>query len=311
MIPKLLDQKYSRFEVILVDDRSQDETYDYGIKWQQEHAIFKLVRIDTTPDHIHNKKYAITLGIKAAQYDHILLTDADCVPHSDQWISEMSGGFQQDSKVFAIGYSPYLVTKGFLNLFIRYETLHTALHYVGLGLLGRPYMAVGRNIAYKKSFFLENNGFGKFQHVVGGDDDLLVNQLATRKNTSFILSPESAVYSKPKTSWKEFVRQKTRHMSVGKHYKFTDKVLLGLLSLSKIGVWVGCIAVILSGFQLYFALGAFILVMVSLLSCLLLLKKKTGDKTSIWMLPFLDFAFLFYYISTGLKVLLTKKVRWK
>jgi len=311
LIPKLLDQEYNSYEIILIDDRSTDDTYEFAIDLDHKEEKFKLVRIDSTPDHINNKKYAITLGIRAAKFDHILLTDADCIPMSKEWISEMSRGFSSNKKKFVVGYSQYLNAEGPLNNFIKFETLLTAINYIGIGLLGRPYMAVGRNIAYRKSFFLENNGFGKFQSVVGGDDDLLINQYAKRKNTSFILSPESTIYSNPKTKLSDFILQKTRHLSVGKLYRKTDKLLLGLLSLSKIVFWISFIAAIMSVFQTYFVLGGFLLVMVSLLTVLLVLKKKTGDKSSIWMFPFLDFIFIFYYISTGLKVLFTKKVRWK
>lgn len=311
LIPLLLNQQFSAFEIILVDDRSTDDTYDFGIELDQKEERFKLVRIDNTPDHINNKKYALILGIRAAKYDHILLTDADCLPETQYWIKEMSQGFNSDNKKFVLGYSQYLKAKGILNYFITYETMLTAIHYIGIGLLGNPYMGVGRNIAYRKPFFLENNGFGKYQGVVGGDDDLLINQYGTRKNTSIILSPESTVYSDPKTKLSEFVLQKTRHLSVGKHYRGTDKLLLGLLSMSKIIFWLSFIAAIMSGFQTYFVGVGFFTVMVSLLTSILILKKKTGDKSSILMLPFLDFIFIFYYISTGLKVLFTKRIRWK
>lgn len=311
LIPLLLKQQFKSYEIILADDKSSDETYDFVIKLDQTEANFKLVRIDSTPDHMNNKKYALTIGIRAAKYDHILLTDADCFPESEFWLEEMSKGFSTDKKKFVIGYSQYYKEKGLLNYFIKYETLLTAIQYIGIGLLGNPYMGVGRNMGYRKSFFLENNGFGKFREVVGGDDDLLVNQYAKRKNASFVLSPESTMYSNPKTKLGEFILQKTRHLSVGKHYRLTDKLLLGLLLISKIIFWSSFITAIMSVFQIYFVLGGFSLAMVSLLTALLVLKKKTGDKSSIWMLPILDLTFLFYYFSTGLKVLFTKKVRWK
>ncbi len=311
LIPLLLKQQFETFEIILVDDRSSDETYDFGLELDHNESKFKLVRIDSTPDHINNKKFAITMGIRTATYDHVLLTDADCFPQNDNWVEEMSQGFCTDDKKFVIGYSQYYLAKGFLNQFIRFETLYTAMKYFGIGLLGNPYMGVGRNIAYRKSFFLENNGFGKHQSVVGGDDDLLVNRHAKRKNTSFMVTPGSVMLSNPKTSWKEFWLQKTRHLSVGKHYKKSDKMLLGLVSLSKIIFWFSFFAVIMAGFQTYFALGGFLLVMVSLLTSLVVLKKKTGDDSSISFLPIVDFIYTFYFILTGLKVLFTKKVKWK
>lgn len=311
LIPLLLNQQFQSFELIIVDDKSTDESYDYLIELEQKEDSVKLVRIDSTPDHINNKKYALTLGIRAANHDHILLTDADCFPESDLWINEMISGFNTDKKIFVIGYSQYYKTSGLLNTFITYETMLTAVQYIGIGLLGNPYMSVGRNMAYRKSFFLEKNGFGKHQKIVGGDDDLFVNQHANRKNASFILSPESTSYSNPKTKLSEFILQKTRHMSVGKYYRIADKLVLGLLSMSKIVFWFSFFAAILSVYQTYFVLGSFLLVMVSLLSALLSLKKITGDKSKIWLLPILDFLYIFYYISTGLKVFFTKKVRWK
>jgi sensor histidine kinase YesM len=125
------------------------------------------------------------------------------------------------------------------------------------------------------------------------------------------MSPESTVYSKPKLEWRDFVMQKTRHLSVGKHYRSTDKLILGALMLSKILFWLGVIAAIMSAFKTYLVLGVFFLVLVSLLTAYSLLGRNTGDKSSLWLVPFLDFIYIFYYISTGLKVLLTKKVRWK
>lgn len=311
LIPSLLSQNYPQFEVILVDDKSTDDTYEYAIELEQTEKQFKLKRIDATPDHIHNKKYALTIGVKAARYDHILLTDADCLPNSEHWIEEMAAGFNTDAIQIVLGFSQYFRTPGFLNGFIRYETLFTALQYIGIGLLGNPYMGVGRNMAYRKSFFLGKNGFGKFQGVVGGDDDLFVNQHANRKNTRFVLSPEAMVNSVPKRSLSEFINQKTRHLSVGRHYRFTDKLLLTFLTGAKIIFWLSLFAAILAGYQTILIAGGFFLVMVSLLTSFLALKKKTGDNTRVWIVPFLDIIYLFYYLSTGLKVLFTKKVKWK
>ncbi len=310
LIPQLINQKYSKFEVILVDDKSSDDTYEFGIHLEKEEDKFKYVRIDSRPDHINNKKYAITLGIKAAQYEYILLTDADCMPASDRWIELMSNGFESDKKQFVLGFSQYEKAPGFLNYFIKYETVLTAINYLGIGLLGNPYMGVGRNMAYKKSTFLTNNGFGKYQSVLGGDDDLFINHHAKRKNTSIILDHDATVYSIPKTGYREFFRQKTRHLSVGKYYRGTDRLLLGLLMISKITFWVSFFAAIMSVNQTILISGCFLLVMVSLLTVLLTFKKKTGDKSVIWMFPLLDIIYIFYYISTSLKVLFTKKVKW-
>ena len=310
LIPRLLEQQFHDFEVILVDDKSTDGTYEWAKELELREEKLQLVRIDETPDHINNKKYAITLGIKAAGHDRVLLTDADCLPAGNRWIEKMTAGFNKPQKVFVLGYSQYMKKRGFLNLFIRFETMHTALQYFGIGLLGRPYMGVGRNLAYRKSFFLDNNGFGPYSSVVGGDDDLLVNKYARRKNTSFVLSKDATVYSVPKSTWKDFMLQKKRHLSVGKHYRRTDKMLLSILFLSKIIFWICFLVAIMAAFQTIYVISGFLLVMVSLLSAYRVLKVRAGDASAIWLWPVLDFIYLFYYISTGLKVLFTKKVKW-
>lgn len=310
LIPMLLKQEYHEFEIILVDDKSTDATYDFGIALMQEEKRFRLIRIDNTPDHIHNKKYAITLGIKAARYDHILLTDADCFPAGNYWIQELSNGFSADDKIFVLGFSQYLKEPGFLNRFIRFETLMTAYSYFGLGLLGRPYMGVGRNLAYRKSFFLSKNGFGKHQKIIGGDDDLFVNSHANRKNTSFVISPKSVMSSYPKKTWGDYLRQKARHLSTGKHYLFFDKLLLGIIALARVVFWFSLFCAVFAWSKIIFVAIAFFLTIASLILSFTRLTKKTGDTTSVWSLVYLDFAYIFYYISTGLKVLFTKKIKW-
>ncbi len=310
LIPVLLGQDYPTFEIILVDDKSSDQTYEFGIELMQVEKRFKFIRIDNTPDHIHNKKYAITLGIKAAKFDHILLTDADCLPSGNSWIREMSNGFSDDYKIFVLGFSQYLKEPGFLNRFIRFETFLTAHSYFGLGLLGKPYMGIGRNLAYRKTFFLEKNGFGKHQKVIGGDDDLFVNRHATRQNTSFVISPESVITSYPKKSWGEFMRQKTRHLSTGKYYKFSDRMILGFISISRVLFWISFFCAIFAFDKLLFVGIGFILTIVCLMFSFQELKKKTGDVASMWSIPYLDFTYTFYYLSISLKVLFTKKIKW-
>jgi len=310
LIPTLLKQVYPHFEIILVDDNSDDLTYEYAIGLMQDEKRFRHIRIDNTPDHIHNKKYAITLGIKAAKYDHILLTDADCTPSSSAWIQEMSNGFADDSKIFVLGFSQYLKEPGLLNRFIRFETLLTAHSYFGFGLLGNPYMGVGRNLAYRKSFFLSKNGFGKHQKVVGGDDDLFVNAHANRRNTSFVISPESVMVSHPKKSWGEYILQKTRHLSTGRQYSFSDRMVLGFILLARIIFWFSFFCAVFAVDKLLYVGIGFILAIATITGSLYVLKKKTADETSLWSIPYLDFAYVFYYISTGLKVLFTKKIKW-
>ena len=226
----LLTQDYPEYEVIVVDDGSEDETRAeierYLVHDPRLHMTFVPygARVGST------KKLALTLAAKAAQYDYLLLTDADCVPESRFWIREMMKGFAegQGTKDIVLGFSPYFAEKGYVNSLVRYDTLFNGLHYLGAAICGHPYMGVGRNLAYRKSLFFESGGFTKLMNNVAGDDDLFVNHVATKTNTAVVLSRESYTWSISKKTMKNWLQQKRRHLSVSPAYKESTKFRLSL-----------------------------------------------------------------------------------
>jgi glycosyltransferase involved in cell wall biosynthesis len=302
-LPFILEQDNPNFELVIVNDRSNDGTYEFLLELKTQYQNLKIVNIDNVPDHIQSKKYAITLGVRAASNQKLLFTDADCWPNSEKWISEIS-----TSKEFVLGVSLYEPAKGLLNQFIRFETYLTAIQYVGNALLGKPYMGVGRNLGYNKDLFLRNNGFGKFQAIVGGDDDLFVNQHISKANMEVKLGKESLVYSNPKTTWSAFISQKTRHLSVGKYYKFTDKLILGIFKTSFVLFWIVGIGLLF--FEPTLALIGFSVRFGLLFVLLYLSSKRFGGRFLPLTLPVLDFLYVIYYISVGLTAAFSKKVKW-
>ena len=307
LIAHLLQQDHPNFEIIIVDDRSDDGTYDYLLELKEEKV--KFVRVDKVHDHINTKKYAITLGAKAATHDVLLFIDADCVPNSKKWIHTMSSSMTKD-KIFAIGVSQYSLQKGLLNQWVRFEALITAINYVGFALSGNPYMAVGRNLVYKKSFFLDNNPFSKFQNVTGGDDDLLVNHFAHKKNTIVSIGKNALTYSIPKSTWKEYFAQKIRHISVSKYYRFSDKILLGLQNLSHSIFWLALITfAVLVSYEI--AAAIFILRVLLMVNLTFWTSKKFGDRMNIWLVPLFDILYVLYISVLGTRAIFTKKVKWK
>lgn len=310
LIPMLLQQQHPEFEIIIVNDRSNDGTFDFLLEETKQEPRLKMVNIDSTPAHVNGKKYAITLGIKAAKHNWVLLTDADCRPNNEQWIKTVSNQ-TADDKNFVLGYSGYEKRPGFLNLFIRFETLFTAMQYIGYALAGNPYMGVGRNLAYRKSVFLENKGFNNFLSVTGGDDDLFVNQHATGKNTTVALGADARVNSFPKTTLKEFYRQKVRHLSVGKKYKGKHQVLLALFFVTHAITWFAAIPLLILPAGILGVASA--LVFRTLLFTLTVRQAaiRFGQKFEWAAVPLLDFLFVIYYLSTAPVAFLTKKIRWK
>ena len=310
LIPQLQAQSHPAFEIIIVNDRSSDDTYDYLLELQSLHSNLKMVNVEHKPEQMDGKKYAITLGIKAAKFEHIVLTDADCEITSTGWLAKMSAPFENNSTSLVLGASIYTGGKGFLGAFARFESFYTALQYLGFALAGMPYMGVGRNLAYRKKLFTDNKGFNEYMSVTGGDDDLFVNKHAKAGNCQVVLEEDALTYSHPKKSWRSFFRQKTRHLSVGKRYKFKHKLLLGLLHLSHFTFWAAFVAALILSDN-YYIIGAAWVIRTFILY---LTFNKAGAKIGVSNVPLtlvlLDFIFVFYYLSTGLRAIFTKKVRW-
>jgi cellulose synthase/poly-beta-1,6-N-acetylglucosamine synthase-like glycosyltransferase len=310
LIPLLLAQDHPEFEIIVVEDRCNDGTLDYLMEVTQQYPTVRMVKVNHVPDHVHGKKFGLTLGIKAARYEWLLLTDADCRPATLHWIRSMSSGFY-DATSLVLGFSSYIKRPGLLNAFIRFETLLTAVQYIGFAWTGFPYMGVGRNLAYRKSLFLANKGFNEYLGVVGGDDDLFVNRHATRQNTGVVVGSESLVYSQPKSTVREFYYQKLRHLSVGKQYKRTTKWQLGFFSLTWILTWVLVWPAAATTPFGYAIAGVWCLRWAVMSLLLQIASRKMGDPFEAWKTPFLDFIYAFYYLVTGAIALVSKKVRWK
>ncbi|MGK7393022.1 MAG: glycosyltransferase [Candidatus Cyclobacteriaceae bacterium M3_2C_046] len=309
LLPQLYQQEYPDFEIIIVDDQSSDESYDYLREEKDKVKHLKVVTVEDIPPHVNGKKYGVTLGIRAAKNDIILLTDADCYPATKHWIRSMAQAYRENDQII-LGYSPYQKKKGLLNKFIAFETLFTGIQYLGEAIGGNPYMGVGRNLSYRKALFLEKKGFNKHLKVTGGDDDLFINAHAYQGNTGVAIGPDALVYSYPKTSWKDYFRQKKRHLSVGKLYRKRDKRRIGLYSLARALQWISFVILILAGYELYFVFGGYLLRILVLLILFNLASKKLADKLNIWTIPLMDLLYMIYLITIGVSALFTKKIKW-
>ncbi len=204
-LPKVLEQEYPGFEVIVVNDCSDDDSYNVLGEYLQKYPSLHVSNITKDPKFTHNKKFAQFIGIKAAQNEILLFTDADCCPESQKWIETMVSHFD-DKTDFVLGYGGYFATKGLLNKYIRYDSMVIAMQYLGMAIRGIPYMGVGRNLAYRRSVFFEKKGFGNYSHLASGDDDLFVNANALKTNTSLEFRKESHTRSVPASSIEEVVQ---------------------------------------------------------------------------------------------------------
>ncbi len=229
----VMEQNYQDFEVIVVNDSSTDGTADVLRAFQNKYPNLYVTHLDRKADYIHGKKLSITIALKAAKNDIILFTDADCIIDSEFWIENMQKKFDLQTKI-VLGYGGYLKDKGLLNRLIRYDTLFIAIQYFAYTLWGLPYMGVGRNMAYRKSLFFETKGFASHLKIASGDDDLFVNRNATPKNTKIIINKNAFTHSLPEKKFLKWWRQKRRHFTSSKYYKFKHKLMLGVEFASRI-----------------------------------------------------------------------------
>jgi glycosyltransferase involved in cell wall biosynthesis len=241
LLPALAEQSYPSFELLLVNDFSQDNTLkvmqDFRSEQKKYGRQLEINIIDIPENESSGKKHALTRGILNAGHEFILLTDADCIPATAHWLRGMANKFTEE-KTIVLGYGPYRkINASFLNKLIRYETLLTALQYFSYAKMGQAYMGVGRNLAYKKSVFIKTNGFQEHAGIASGDDDLFVSQAATAKNTALCAEPETFMYSQPKTSFGEWIRQKRRHITTAGHYRGFHQIALGLYFISQLFFW--------------------------------------------------------------------------
>jgi len=231
-LPLILEQNYPKFEVVVVNDCSTDHTEELLSELKVTYDKLRFTSIPLNEKFTHGKKLALTIGLKSAQYDYVLLTDADCYPASKGWLKTMAGNLGGDKEI-VLGYGGYEKQKGLLNLIIRYETVFTAIQYLSFAIKGRPYMGVGRNLAYRKDLFFKSKGFAGHYHIASGDDDLFVNQHAMKINTSVEIDPESFTISLPKRKFGAWIRQKRRHLLAGNLYNRGSRWRLGLEIISR------------------------------------------------------------------------------
>ncbi|MBP9689852.1 MAG: glycosyltransferase [Bacteroidia bacterium] len=222
----ILEQDYPDFEVIVVNDCSWDGSQAWLEELKKTQPRLKISELIEQDKYPTGKKFALTIGIKAAKYNQLLFTDADCEPASNQWLRYMQSNFTNNKQI-VLGFSPYNKRKGFLNQFIRFETLITAQFYFALALRNNAFMGVGRNLAYTKELFFKHKGFATHQHILSGDDDLFINQAATPNNVAIEIRPETFVNTDAKITFADWSRQKSRHMTTGKYYKPKHKRILG------------------------------------------------------------------------------------
>ena len=310
LLPELLQQSYKNFELVLINDASSDETLEIMERFQKENSTIKVVDVANNEAFWGNKKYALTLGIKAATNEFLVFTDADCKPASKHWLTEMTQHFSSKKKII-IGYGAYAKKKySFLNLLIRFETFMAAVQAFSYAKMGIPYTAVGRNLAYHRDEFYRVNGFVNHMKIRSGDDDLFIKDAASGKNTAICFAENSFTISEPKRRFGAWFQQKRRHVSTASHYKFIHKFLLGTFFITQFLFWALAIGLVCTALWQYVlvVLGFRILIQYFILG---FASSKLKEQDILYFLPFLEIFLVIIHFGIFITNLTSKPTHWK
>lgn len=309
-IPIIMEQDYPNFELVVVNDSSWDDTEAILKAMQVRYPTIRVVNLDEEKQNMQGKKFALTLGIKAAKYDLVVLTDADCAPLSNQWLSGIVAQFNEGKEI-VLGVSLFHKHPGWLNKIIRFDALMAATHYIGFAQNGKPYMGVGRNLAYHRDLFFKVGGFKSHYSIASGDDDLFINQVATAKNTSVAILQEQQTISEPKKTWQTWFTQKRRHYSTAPYYKQEHKRMLALWPLSFLVMWVVFVASIFLH-KLLLIVGSMLFVRYVLQVTILhkISKRMAQSKDTVWLAPFLEIHLNVLSVGLYFSNLLRKQQKW-
>ena len=309
-LPIILEQDYPDFEVVVVNDSSTDDSNDLLEDFSKKYDNLKVVELKENLNFFSGKKFPLSLGIKSAKNELIILTDADCRPKSSKWICLIEANFSNNKKII-LAYGGYEKRKGLLNKIIRFDTIQIAIQYFSFALIGKPYMGVGRNLAYSKSLFYKNKGFISHYKINSGDDDLFINSVADKQNTSVEFRPESHTTSVPETSFSRWMKQKRRHLLTGKYYKMKFKILLGGFSLSQGLFYLTFIFLLANLYNIIIVLSVYL---VRLLSQLFIMKKSFNqleEKGLIWFSPIFEIFFMLMIPFFSFTNIFIKQKKWK
>ncbi len=309
-LPGILEQDYPEYEVVVVNDSSDDDSLELLQSLAKDYPRLRIFNLEQNLNFFSGKKFPLSLGIKSAKYDQVLLTDADCKPNSPVWIRNMQSRFG-NGKAIVIGYGPYAKKKSLLNAMIRYDAFISGMQYLSYALAGMPYMGVGRNLMYDRQLFYKSKGFISHYRLSSGDDDLFINAVANSENTTIEIDPSSHMLSSAKSSLPQWLYQKKRHYTTAKYYRPKFKFLLSLNYLSKFISYALLPVLLIWNYNFFWVLGAFGFFFLNHMLFLQLCANKLNEKDLVWLSPLLEVILLVLSPLLYFTNVLVKPDRWK
>lgn len=225
-LPSVLEQDYPRYEVIVINNNSSDESEGLlaALEKKYDHLYHSF-----TPENsrgISHKKLGLTLGVKASKYDWLVFTEANSYPVSNNWLRLMARNFTPNTEI-VLGYSGYERGKSRFHKHVSFDALFMSMRYLGFAIAGKPYMGIGRNMAYRKELFFREKGYSSHLNLQRGDDDLFINRIATPANTRVEISKDAVTRMKPLKYYKDWIEEKVSYAATSGYLKGGQRRLLG------------------------------------------------------------------------------------
>ena len=295
-VDRILDQEYHDFHLILIDDHSTDFALE-ELTVRKGHSVTIL----SLPGHLTGKKAALSYGIQHANTEWILLTDVDCQPLSNLWISSMMQHTKNSDVI--LGYSPTKKVKGFLSGWIHYETWYIAIQYLSATYLKRPYMAVGRNMAFRKQVFEQVKGYSSHADMPSGNDDLFIHSLPAQARVEYCISEKSWMETTPPSNFHKYILQKRRHLTTAPRYPTTTKIWLIVVFISQL-LWFLTIFYLPSNAMVLIALALRYLILIVVARAI---RSVLSMRSNLLIVPVIDFLLMIFYLILSPTFIISKR----
>lgn len=214
LLPVLLNQNYHQFELVLVNNASTDDTLHLIKEYALMYPNIRIVDVVNNETFWGNKKYAVTLAIKASKYEYLVCIDADKKIHSNNWLVQLTSHFTLN-KTIILGSFFYSKQKGFFNKYQRFFHTMQQIQSVAWTKISQPYSLNLQQIAFKKEDFYTVNGFISHMQKPLFMNEYLVNDASTSKNTTICEHPDAMIETEAlnKTDFKTFKNQQIQLLS--------------------------------------------------------------------------------------------------
>ena len=220
----LLEQDYPDFEVVVVDYLSRDDTQFVLKLLRDYYPHLKVVPFKEDVNLFQGKKYPLSIGIKSAAHDILMLADPDCTPKNLLWLRGMVRGYKKKGTQIVLGYCGVKRSKTLLGCLQQYDALSYGARYLGSALMGHPYTGSGRNLSYRRSFFFKQGAFISHYDVADGSDDLFVYQNANRDNTAVCINADACLTAEPKKSFAAWHEERRHRVGTRNRHSFGGRL---------------------------------------------------------------------------------------